>query len=280
MLLTPCLIALLGVGLYPLYRTFALAFTDTWAGDPDPGRWVGLANFGELFGQWDFWLATRNTLFFTFTSVGIELVLGLIIALVLNAKIRGRGTLRAMMLLPWALPTVVAARMWSWMLHDQYGVMNDLFLYRLGLISEPIAWTGTSGWAMASIIVADVWKTTPFVALLLLAGLQVIPRELYEAAEADGASPWQQFWLVCLPLLKPALLVTVIFRVLDAVRVFDIIWVMTQGRFQTESLGTYAYRQLFEFSRLGYGSAVSVMLFVLVAALVFCATRLLRKETP
>jgi trehalose/maltose transport system permease protein len=131
---------------------------------------------------------------------------------------------------------------------------------------------------LAAIIAADVWKTTPFVALLLLAGLQLIPRELYEAAEVDGASPFARFWRVCLPLLKPAILVALIFRTLDALRVFDVIWVMTQGRFQTESLGTYAYRQLFDFSRLGYGSAVAVMLFLLIAIFVFAYTRMLRVQ--
>jgi len=278
LLLAPSLAVLVGVALYPLYQTFYLSLTDSWAGDPDPGNWVGLANYVELFTERDFWAATWNTLVFTVVSVGLEFVLGLTIALVIDAKFRGQGVLRATVLLPWALPTVVAARMWGWMLHDQYGVLNDIFVYRLGLISDPIAWTGTAGWAMAAVIAADVWKTTPFVALLLLAGLQLIPREMYEAAEVDGASPMQLFRRVLLPLLKPAILVALVFRTLDALRVFDVIWVMTQGRFQTESLGTYAYRQLFDFSRLGYGSAVSVMLFLMIAVFVYAYTRMLKVE--
>jgi trehalose/maltose transport system permease protein len=276
--LAPSLLVLVVVALYPLYQTFHLSFTDSWAGDPEPGRWIGLGNYRELLGERDFWDATRNTVLFTVISVGLEFLLGLAIALIINANFRWRGTLRATVLLPWALPTVVAARLWGWMLHDQYGVLNDLVVYRLGIVENPIAWTGTSGWAMAAVIAADVWKTTPFVALLLLAGLQVIPRELYEAAEVDGATWLQVFRRVCLPLLKPAILVALVFRTLDALRVFDIIWVMTQGRFQTESLGTYAYRQLFDFSRLGYGSAVSVMLFLLVAVFVIAYTRMLKVE--
>jgi trehalose/maltose transport system permease protein len=148
-------------------------------------------------------------------TVAIELVLGLIIALAVNSGFRGRGVMRAMMLVPWAIPTVVAAQMWKWMYDDVFGVINDA-LVRTHLASEPVAWISQSSTALASVAAVDIWKTTPFVALLLLAGLQVIPHELYEAADVDGTSKWRQFWRITLPLLMPAILVTLIFRTLDA----------------------------------------------------------------
>lgn len=266
--LAPCLAVLLLVGLYPLLVTLQLSFTDTHAGRPGDFQWVGLANFARLLAGEDFRAALRNTLVFAAGSVSLEFILGLAIALLIDSEFRARNIVRATILIPWALPTVVAARMWGWMLNDVFGVFNDLLVHRLGILSEPIAWTGANGWAMASIIMVDVWKTTPFVALLLLAGLQVIPRGLYEAAEVDGAGPGRRFLFITLPLLSPAILVALIFRSLDALRVFDVVWVMTQGRFGTETLGTHAYRQLFGYSQLGLGSAVAVLLFLLVALFV------------
>ena len=266
--LAPCLAVLLLLGLYPLLMTFQLSFTDAHATSMEPGKWTGFQNFTRLLGEQDFRAALRNTLVFTAASVSIEFVLGLAIALLIDSEFRARNIVRASILIPWALPTVVAARLWGWMLTDVYGVVNDLLVNRLGLLSEPLAWTGTNGLALASVIAVDVWKTTPFVALLLLAGLQVIPKGLYEAASVDGAGPVRRFVHVTLPLLVPAILVALIFRTLDALRVFDVVWVLTQGQFGTETLGTYAYRQLFEYSRLGFGSAVCVMLFLLIALVV------------
>lgn len=266
--LAPCVAVLLAIGLYPLLVTFQLSFTNTHAFTPADTQWAGTANFTRLLSESDFREALRNTIVFTVVSVSLEFFLGLGIALLIDSEFRARNFTRAAILIPWALPTVVAARLWGWMFNDVFGVFNDLFVERLGILSEPIAWTGTHGWAMASVIAVDVWKTTPFVALLLLAGLQVIPRGLYEAAQVDGAGPMRRFLFVTLPLLSPAILVALVFRTLDALRVFDVIWVMTQGSFGTETLGTYAYRQLFEYSRLGYGSAVCVVLFLLVALFV------------
>lgn len=278
--LAPCLAVLLLVGLYPLLVTVQLSLTDAHAGRPGAEQWVGLANFARLLGEEDFHAALRNTIVFTVGSVSLEFLLGLGIALLIDSEFRARNIVRAAILIPWALPTVVAARMWGWVLNDVFGVFNDLLVHRLGVLSEPVAWTGTNGWAMASVIMVDVWKTTPFVALLLLAGLQVIPRGLYEAAEVDGAGPGRRFLFITLPLLSPAILVALIFRSLDALRVFDVIWVMTQGRFGTETLGTYAYRQLFEYSRMGFGSAVAVLLFLLVALFVAAYVMAFRRWEP
>ncbi len=276
--MAPTLVLLAAVGFWPLVQTVYLSFTETFTGSPEPPAWVGLANYTELLGERQFWRAMRNTVVFTVVSVSLEFVLGLCFALLVHTHFKGRGLMRAAMLIPWALPTVVAARMWGWMFNDVFGVVNDLLVGKLGILPEPVAWTATPGFAMASVILVDVWKTTPFVALLLLAGLQLISGELYEAAEVDGASAWQRFLTITLPLLKPAILVALIFRTLDALRVFDVIWVMTRGQAGTESAATYTYRSLIEYNRLGYGSALSVAIFFLIALFVIFYVYALRVD--
>ena len=165
-------------------------------------------------------------MWFTLVSVSIETVLGIVVALILNAAFPGRGIMRAIILIPWAIPTVVSAKMWNWMLHDQFGVINDMLL-RLGLIAAPITWTANPDTALWAVVMVDVWKTTPFMALLILAALQMLPQDIYEAARVDGVHPVRVFFRVTLPLIRPALLVAVIFRALDALRVFDLIYVLT-----------------------------------------------------
>lgn len=275
-LLAPGLAVALALGLFPLLQTFFLSATDAMRGE-DSYRVTGFANYAALFARGDFREALGNTLLFAAVSVSLELALGLGIALFLDAEFRGRGALRAIMLAPWALPTVVAARVWSWMLNDVFGVANDLLVHRLGVLSEPVAWTATPGLAMAVLVAADVWKTTPFMVLLLLAGLQTIPRELHEAAAVDGAGPVRRLASITLPLLAPAIAVAVVFRTLDALRVFDMIWVMTAGRFGTETVGTFAYRQLVSYDRLGLGSAAATVLFLVVAVFAAGASRALRE---
>lgn len=266
--LSPALLVLLTVGLYPLLWTFAMSLTDARLGSSREIRLVGLENYIELFSSSEFWGAVGHTLVFTGSSVSLELALGMIIALVVHSTFRGRGVVRAAMLVPWALPTVVAARLWSFIYVDTYGVMNDLLVTRTGILGQKLAWLAEPGLAMFSVVLADVWKTTPFAALLLLAGLQVIPQEIYAAAEIDGASRWQSFKSLTLPLLKPMILLVLIFRTLDALRVFDVIWVMTAGAVETESMATLNYRELIGFQKLGYGSAISVTIFFLIAAFV------------
>lgn len=279
--LAPALFLLVAVGFYPLLQTFLYSLTDARAGSLDTPRFVGPANFRELLADSLFLEAALTTLLFTISSVALEMVLGLAFALLVHGGFRGRGLMRGAMLIPWALPTVVAARMWAWMLNDQFGVVNDLLYRRAGLLEDPVAWTGTQGIALVSVVLVDVWKTTPFVALILLAGLQTIPGGLYEAANVDGARAWQRFLHVTLPLLKPALLVALVFRTLDALRVFDVVWVLTGGEFGTETLGTYAYRQILEYQRLGFGSAASVVIFVGIALFVVLYVTTIRVEdTP
>jgi trehalose/maltose transport system permease protein len=266
--LLPSMLIVVAVSLYPLVRTFTTSLTDVRMASAREPSFVGLANYSDLLSRGTFWNAALHTVVFTVCTVTLEMVLGLVIALIVHSGFRGRGIVRAAMLVPWALPTVVSAKMWSYMLVDTYGVVNDLLFTKLHLLSHKVAWMAQPGLAMGSIIAVDVWKTTPFVVLLLLAGLQLIPTQMYEAASVDGASPWQKFRRITHPLLRPALLVVLIFRTLDALRVFDVIWVLTRGQLGTESLATYAYRQMIDFRKLGYASAVSVTIFALIACFV------------
>jgi len=186
---------------------------------------------------------------------------------VINSKFKGRGMMRTAVLIPWAIPTVVSARMWAWMYNDVFGVINDMFM-KAGLIDKPVAWLANKNTALAAIIAMEVWKTTPFMALLLLAGLQIISTDIYEAADIDGANWFQKFWQLTLPLLRPAILVALIFRTLDALRIFDAIKVMTNGGSGTEVMATYAHRNLFDFQLMGYGSAICVVMFAIIAIFV------------
>jgi trehalose/maltose transport system permease protein len=262
--LTPMLVVLALVAGWPLLRTILLGFTDAGLGDFAEAQFVGLANYRGLASDPAWWRAVYNTLGFTIISVTIETVLGLIIALTLNAHLPGRGLVRAAMLIPWAIPTVVSARMWGWMLNDLYGVVNAVLL-GLGLIDQPWAWLADPTLSICSVIAVDVWKGTPFMALLTLAALQVLPQEIYEAARVDGVSKVKVFFQVTLPLIRPALLVAIIFRSLDALRVFDVIYVLTGDNPSTASMSVYARQQLIDFQQGGMGSAAATFLFLIVA---------------
>ena len=262
----PMLLVLAAVAGWPLLRTIWFAFTDANLADLSIAQFIGFANFEYLLTDPDWWVAVRNTMVFTICSVTIETILGLGIALALNAHFQGRGLLRAAVLIPWAIPTVVSAQMWSWMFNDVFGIIN-VILQSLGFIDQPIAWTASPNTALAAVIIVDVWKTTPFMALLILAGLQMLPSECYEAAKVDGVHPLRVFWQVTLPLLKPALLVAIIFRALDALRIFDLIYVMTGNNKDTMSMSVYARQQLVDFQDVGYGSAAATMLFVIIAVI-------------
>lgn len=256
------------LAVYPLGSTVLISFTDAYLDAPDEAEWIGLKNYRTMLGDVDFRQAIVTTLLFTLASVSIEVVVGLMLALVVNAKFAGRGLMRGAMLIPWVLPTVVSARMWAWMLNDTYGVINDALVNRTGLLDSPVAWLANPATAFAALVAIDVWKTAPFMALLLLAGLQQISDDVYEAARVDGAGPIRTLWSVTLPLLLPALVVALIFRTLDALRVFDLIWVTTSGASGTEMMGTFVYRRLTGFSELGYGSALSVGVFAIIAVFV------------
>jgi trehalose/maltose transport system permease protein len=263
--LTPTLVLLFVVAGWPLVRTISFSLTDANLSNLQGAQWVGLENFKLLFEDDDWWISVKNTLFFTFISVFFETILGLMIALVLNTKFKGRGLVRMAVLVPWAIPTIVSARMWGWMFHDVYGVFNYM-LQSVGVLSKPLAWTADPDLALFTVIIVDVWKTTPFMSLLMLAGLQMLPQECYEAARVDGIHPIRVFFKITLPLLKPAIVVALIFRTLEALRVFDLIYVLTSGSQDTMSMSVYARQQLFDFQNIGLGSAASTLLFLMIAS--------------
>jgi len=267
LLLLPSLAVVALVAMYPLGKTIYQSFTNEEFLALEPTKWIGIDNYRALWHDTLFRNSIWETVKFTLITVTIEFVLGLGIALVVNSNFKGRGVMRAVMLVPWAIPTVVAAQMWKWMLDDTFGVINDLGV-RLHLLSHSRAWISDPSTALGSVCAVDVWKTTPFVALLLLAGLQVIPQDLYEAARVDGATVLQQFWKITLPLLKPAILVTLIFRTLDALRVFDVFYVFFGNRPDTQTMAIYDQSTIVGDGHVGYGAAISVAIFVIIAIFV------------
>ena len=278
LLVLPSLLVVVLVAIYPLFQAFRLSLTNARLGSTRATEYVGLDNYRYIFNDQSFINAIWHTVYFTVASVALETVLGMGIALIIHSNFKGRGIVRTSMLVPWAIPTVVSAQIWKWMLNDQYGVINDLLVYRLHILDHKVVWLGNPSTAMPSMIAVDVWKTTPFMALLLLAGLQVIPGDVYEAARVDGASKWKQFWQITLPLLRPALLVALIFRTLDAFRVFDVIYVMKGYAAETLTLSMYARQMMIDLSRLGRGSAASVFIFICIGLMVIGYTRLVRVE--
>lgn len=275
LLVSPMLVVLLLVAGWPLMRSIWFSLTDASLNDLSHVDFIGFGNYLALDeGVWiglladaEWWHAVWNTFRFAILSVSIETILGVVFALVLNLKFPGRAWVRAAVLIPWAVPTIVSARIWGWMLNDQFGVVNH-FLQQLGLIVQPLAWTADPQLSMMAIVMVDVWKTTPFMSLMILAALQMLPADCYEAAKVDGIPPWKVFWYVTLPLIRPALMVAVIFRLLDALRVFDVIYVLSSNGQSTMSMSIYARQQLVDFQDVGYGSAASTVLFMLIAVCV------------
>jgi ABC-type sugar transport system permease subunit len=260
-LLVPALASIGAVSVYPVLLGLWLSFRDTTLASPTD-TFIGLGNYLQLFSDGQFWNAWIHTIQFTTASTLLETSIGLMIALVLSERFRGRGVVRAAMLVPWAIPTVVTSKMFGWLFDGQHGMVNYL-LRSVGLIQHNVDWYGSPDFALTTIIIADVWKTTPFMALLLLAGLQTIPDSLAEASVIDGANAWQQFWYVRLPLLAPSLLIAAMFRALDAFRIFDLVYVLTGGgpADSTEVLSTLTYKDLFSALQFGYGSALATSMF-------------------
>ncbi len=269
--IVPAALVLLFVTIYPLVYVFWLSLHRKHL-IFQISRFSGLENYLFLLQDERFLRALWNTIYFTVVSVGLELTLGLLFALVLQGAFATRGVVRALVLLPWALPTVVSARMWEWMYNTDFGIIN----YLLGV---DVNWLGSPFWALNAAIVMDVWKTTPFVALILMAGLQVIPRELYQSAMVDGAGSLYIFLRITLPMLKPVILVALLFRTIDAFRVFDAIYVLTGGgpANTTETLSIYAYKVLFQTLQFGYGSAIAMVVFLCVGFISVFYVRLLSR---
>ena len=278
--LAPMLVALFAVAAWPLLRTIWFSLTNTSLDDLYGGKFVGFYNYfhiqrlpsgvvnfkGALFDP-SWWNAVWNTVRFSVVSVLFETALGLAVALMLNASFKGRGFVRAAILVPWAIPTIVSAKMWAWMLNDQYGIINEI-LVNLHLIDHKIAWTSSADTAMIAVLVVDIWKTTPFMALLILAGLQTVPQDIYEAARIDGVHPVKVFWKITLPLIRPAVMVAVIFRMLDALRIFDLVYVLTPNSSATKTMSVISRENMIDFAKFAYGATQSTMLFAMLALFV------------
>jgi multiple sugar transport system permease protein len=262
LMMTPAIVVLALVALYPIvasiglsFQRFILVFHET--------RFVGMANYAFLFRDARFWSALAHTAYFTTVSVAAELLLGLAFALLLHTTLPARNFVRAAVLVPWAMPTVVSAKMWA-----LFFAGEDALPDFAGSVTN-VNWLGTPGYAMLAAIAVDVWKTTPFITLLLLAGLAGIPRTLYDAAAVDGASGWRTFWAVTLPLLRRVVGVAVLLRALDAFRVFDVVYVLTDGGpgNTTETLSVYAYKTMMRAGDFGYGATLATATFLCVLCL-------------
>lgn len=271
-MLTPSLAVIALVAAYPIGYAVWLSLNEYSVITPGLSRFVGLDNYSEALSSSEFWDAMITTLVFTAASVGLELAIGLGMALVMHQAFRGRALLRAVVLVPWAILTVVTAITWRTIFEPELGFVNTM-LETLSLPGSDIVWLGERGYALGVMILADVWKTAPFMALLILAGLQGIPDELHDAAKVDGANTWQRFRRITLPLLVPAITVALIFRTLDAMRVFDLPYVLTKGANGTETLSLIAQEELVTNRNTGLGSALSVLTFLTVMGVSFLYIR-------
>ncbi|MBA7496209.1 Trehalose transport system permease protein SugA [subsurface metagenome] len=272
LIIFPSVVILLCVIFYPIIYTFYLSFHKMFLTQPGRVPFIGLKNYIRFFHSSFFWNALLRTAYFTFLSVGMELILGLGIALLLNQNLIGSKFLRVSIMIPWAIPTVVIGIMWKWIYNANYGALNGL-LFSLGIIPKYQAWLAKPFIAMNFVIIADVWHMTPFVVLIFLASLAVLPKALYEAAKIDGASAWKCFKSITLPLLTPAILVVLVFRTVEAFKVFDIIYVMTRGgpANATQVINYYTYLETFSYLHFGRGSALSFIIsaIVLIIALIY-----------
>jgi len=264
----PALLVISIIAFFPLFKTFYDSFYEYSLRPDIEKKFVGFQNYIELFKDDRFIAALKTTIIFTIVSVALETAFGLLIAIVVNQPFKFRGVVRAAMLIPWAIPTAISSQMWKWMFNDQGGIMTKL-LESLHLIEPGVPILGLPNTALWAIIAVDVWKTTPFMALLILAGLQLIPEELYEAARIDGAGVMQRFTKITIPMLSSTIAVALIFRTLDALRVFDVVFIMTRGSVETETLAVYnrvlLMDRAFTGPWFGYGSALSVIIFLLIS---------------
>src|ERR671932_2590783 len=271
LMVAPSMVLIAIVAVWPILYAIWLSLHEYSVRVAGLSRWagtLGLRNYSTALQSADWHAALIHTLIFTVVSVSLELLIGLAMALAMHAAFRGQSLLRTVVLVPWAVLTVVTAVMWRTMFVSPSGCVNTIF-------GTQTVWLGSEPQALIVIIIADVWKTAPFMALLTLAGLQVIPNDVYEAAKVDGATMWQRFTKITLPLLKPAILVALIFRTLDALRIFDLPFVLTQGSNGTSTLSLIAYQEFQQNRIIGLGSALSVLTFIIVMAVAFLYIRLI-----
>jgi multiple sugar transport system permease protein len=274
-MVSPSMLLIAIVAVYPIAYAVWLSLHEYSVRVPGLSRWaggLGLRNYTNALQDDVFWSAFKNTFIFTGASVALELVLGLAMAIAMHSAFKGRGLLRTVILVPWAILTVVTAITWRTIFEPNLGFANTV-LSALGLPGGDTVWLGEQPQAMLVMIFADVWKTAPFMALLILAGLQVIPGDIYEAAKVDGSTAWQRFTKITLPLLKPAILVALIFRTLDALRIFDLPFVLTKGAFGTNTLSLLAYQDFRENRLIGLGAAVAILTFITVMVVSFIYIR-------
>jgi ABC-type sugar transport system permease subunit len=266
LLLTPAFLLLALIVVYPIGRLFVNSFFDMRLSGGLGTRYVGFENYLLVWEDTDFWNATKNTVLIALITVPGALVVGLALAMLANLPFKRQWPVRLALLLPWAMPLSFAGLTFAWFFHTEYGVVNDV-LQRLGIVNakEPAMWLLRPGWAFAAICITIIWKTSSFMALILLAGLQMIPKSLYEAAEVDGASRWQQFWQVTIPMLMPSIVVALIFRTITALQTFDIPYTMTRGGpgNSTETLAMLIHKNTIDYLDVGYGSTLAVGMFVL-----------------
>ncbi len=272
----PALLLIFAVVLYPLVYSFYVSLHNVFGLN---FTFIGFQNYLDILESDFFWQATGRTLYFTVVTVALELFFGTLIALLLNEKFKGRGFMRGLVILPWALPTVVNGVLWSWIFDSNYGALNGL-LKQFHLIKDYHFWLGTPFSAMNCVIVADVWKNTSMIALILLAALQTISNSYYEASKVDGANIFQRFFRITLPFLKPAMLVALVLRTMEAFKVFDIIYIMTKGgpANGTQVITYYTYLTSFQYVKFGYGSALSYLISVVILLLALFYIKVFRTE--
>jgi trehalose/maltose transport system permease protein len=276
-LVLPAVVVMLVVTAYPMFQALYLSLFRYRLTDPNAKEFVGLSNYGTVLTDSLFWKDTWNTVLIMVLTVAVELVIGFAFAMVMHRIILGRGLMRTAILIPYGIVTVVSAFAWQFAFSINNGFINDWFQW-LPWISPDTNWFGSHWPAMFAIMVAEIWKTTPFMALLLLAGLSQISDDMLEAAQVDGATWWQRLYKVILPNMRAAIMVAVLFRALDAFRIFDNIYIMTKGAQDTESSSFLTYRQVIEQMQLGLGSALSVLLFAAVLLLAFSIVKLFRVD--
>jgi multiple sugar transport system permease protein len=265
---TPTMILITVVLVYPVIQSFVLSFGNSSIDGSEPYRFAGLEHYAALMRDERFWNSLSVTFSFPGLSIPFELVLGIALAVLMNESFRGKGVARLAVLFPWALPTALNALMWRWMYNTDYGVFNALAL-QSGLADRPINWLGESWLAMGSMVVVSVWKTSSFMALIILAGLQAIPRDLYEAGRMDGMSRWQEFREITLPLLRAPILAALVIRSMDALRTFELPFNLTDGGpvDATESLSLYAYKVIFSYLDFNFGASIVVVQFLVIFAM-------------
>ncbi|MFD1362430.1 carbohydrate ABC transporter permease [Lentibacillus salinarum] len=279
LIILPAVLIVFGIVIYPLLRTFGYTFQDMDLSMGGTGEFNGLSNYIEVLGDSAFWAAAGRSAYFSFVSIGLELFLGILIALLLNERLKGLGFLTAIIIIPWAIPNVVSSTIWKWIYHPEYGAFNAL-LTQLNIIPEYQSWLGSPWTAMNMIILADAWKMTPLVVIFMLSALKLVNNSVYEAAIVDGAGIFRRFFSITLPYLKPMILVIVVIRTMETFKVFDLIYVMTGGgpADGTMVLGYKAYSEVFENLNYSGGATYSYLIAFIIGILTFFYIKTLKRE--